>query len=101
MLQGEAPMTIEITAPETEALIASYLQTGAYQSVDDLVAKALVALREKEPVHVGPSLANRERRKLEGRKSLVELFAESPFKGLNIEFDESAGSEDLGRDVKL
>jgi hypothetical protein len=94
-------MTIEITAPETEAMIASYLQTGAFQSVDDLLAKALVALREKEPVNVGSNLTNRERRKLEGRKSLVELFAESPFKGLNIEFDESAGSEDFGRDVKL
>jgi hypothetical protein len=94
-------MTIEITAPETEALIASYLQTGAFQSVDDLLAKALVALREKEPASVSPNPGNRERRKLEGRKSLVELFAESPFKGLNIEFDESAGSEDFGRDVKL
>jgi hypothetical protein len=94
-------MTIEITAPETEAMIASYLQTGAFQSVDDLLAKALAALREKEPVNMGSNLTNRERRKLEGRKSLVELFAESPFKGLSIEFDESAGSEDFGRDVKL
>jgi hypothetical protein len=94
-------MTIEITAPETEAMIASYLQTGAFQSVDDLLAKALAALREKEPVNMGSNLTNRECRKLEGRKSLVELFAESPFKGLSIEFDESAGSEDFGRDVKL
>jgi Arc/MetJ-type ribon-helix-helix transcriptional regulator len=94
-------MTIEITAPETEAMIARYLQTGKFQSVDELLAKALVALREKEPVNASPNLSNRERRKLEGRKSLVELFAESPFKGLDIEFDESAGNEDFGRDIKL
>lgn len=35
------------------------------------------------------TLTQAERRKLEGRKSLPQLFAESPFKGLNIEFDES------------
>ena len=46
-------------------------------------------------------LTNAERRKLEGRKSLAELFAESPFKGLNLEFDESERDKDFGREIEL
>jgi hypothetical protein len=33
-----------------------------------------------------------------GRKSLAQLFAESPFRGLDIDFERSP---DLGRDVEL
>jgi uncharacterized protein YchJ len=35
------------------------------------------------------------------RKSLAQLFAESPFKGLNIELDESEDEKDFGRDITL
>ncbi len=35
------------------------------------------------------------------RKNLAQLFAESPFKGLDIEFDESEDEKDFGRDIKL
>ena len=82
-------MTIEINRPETEALIAHYLKSGEYDSADELVAVAINALRDKRPADETTSLTNGERRKLEGRKSLAELFAESAFKGLNMEFDES------------
>jgi plasmid stability protein len=35
------------------------------------------------------------------RKNLAQLFAESPFKGLNMEFDESENEKDFGRDIHL
>lgn len=35
------------------------------------------------------------------RKNLAQLFAESPFKGLNLEFDESEEEKDFGRDITL
>ncbi len=35
------------------------------------------------------------------RKNLAQLFTESPFKGLNIEFDESEDEKDFGRDIQL
>ena len=34
----------------------------------------------------------------EGRKSLAQLFAESPFAGLNMDFERDP---DLGRDIEL
>jgi hypothetical protein len=37
-------------------------------------------------------------RRGEGRKSLAQLFAESPFKGLDLEFERDP---DCGRDVEL
>ncbi len=85
-------MTIEITRPETEALIHQCLQSGRFHDFDELLIEALAALREKAPA---------ERRTPEGRKSLAELFKESPFKGLNIEFDESEYDKDFGRDIEL
>lgn len=59
-------MPIEITQPETEALIVQYLQTGGFHNVDELVA----------------------------------LFAESPFRDMNIEFESEEG-KDFGRDVTV
>lgn len=94
-------MTIEITRPEAEALIHQCLQSGRFDDIDELIIQALRALQEQEPASPGAVLTNAERRKLEGRKSLVELFAESPFKGLNIEFDESEHDKDFGRDIEL
>ena len=82
-------MTFENIQPETEALISQCLLSGQFHDINELLAKAMEALREKEPeLHV-TALTQAERRKLEGRKSLPQLFAESPFKGLNFEFDES------------
>jgi hypothetical protein len=56
---------------------------------------------DKKQVESSRELNVADRRRLERRKSLPELFAESPFKGLNIEFDESEGEMDFGRDVDL
>ena len=80
-------MTIEITRPETEALIQRCLESGQFVDIDQLLSEALGALQQKNPQGSSTS----RRRRAEGRMSLAELFARSPFKGLNIEFDESAG----------
>ncbi len=71
-------MTIEITNPETEALIQQYLQSGQFHDVEDLLANALGAL--KVPV-VQPAVKDR---------SLVELF--DPIRGLFAD-----GELDVGR----
>jgi hypothetical protein len=42
-------MIIEITRPDTEALIHQCLESGEFQDMDELLTKALGALREKEP----------------------------------------------------
>ncbi len=53
----------------------------------DLAASAGTA---SQPITAGPT-----------RKNLAQLFAESPFKGLNIEFDESENEKHFGRDITL
>ncbi len=52
-------MTIEITRPETEALIQRYLQSGLFHDIDELLARALGALEEPETPEAvtGKSLA--------------------------------------------
>lgn len=87
-------MTIEITRPETEALIHEYLESGQFGDIHQLLNEALDALRQRNGQ--GGSIAQSA-----GRKSLAQLFAESPFKGLDVEFDESATEKDFGRDVPL
>ncbi|MGA3039191.1 MAG: hypothetical protein ABSF54_00220 [Bryobacteraceae bacterium] len=75
-------MNIEIHNPELEQRVREQIQRGQFHNVDDLLEKALDALEEKEAA-VAP-LAHYERPA--GRKSLVELFAESPLKGLDLDF---------------
>jgi len=83
-------MTIEIHKPELEALIRERMKTGAFQSVEDALLQALTS---SQPVPT----ANDGRRG-ERRKSLAQLFAESPFKGLDIDFERDP---DRGRDLDL
>ena len=45
-------MTIEIHQPELEALIRQQMASGAFRNMDELLTKALSAL--KEPVLAGP-----------------------------------------------
>jgi len=72
-------MTIEIHRPELEALIQSRLESG--QSVEDVLWQALTsAPTEQKPA---PAIASCP----EVRKSLAQLFAESPFKGLEMDFE--------------
>jgi Arc/MetJ-type ribon-helix-helix transcriptional regulator len=83
-------MTIEITRPEVEALINHHLESGPFHDVDELLAEALTALREKEQA------AAVQPRALLPVKDMVELFA--PLRGLNMDFERD---RDPGRDIQL
>jgi hypothetical protein len=60
-------------------------------NMDDLLEKALDALEEKETAAAPVTHYERPA----GRKSLVELFAESPLKGLNLDFSRNKSGRDL------
>jgi Arc/MetJ-type ribon-helix-helix transcriptional regulator len=83
---------IEIHQPELEQRVREQIQSGHFRTVDELLTKALDALQERQRAESGglPRPA--------GRKSLAELFAESPFKGLDIDYERE---DDFGRDVRL
>jgi hypothetical protein len=84
-------MTIEITRPETEALIQQCLQNGQFQDIDELITKALGALQEKEPAADG-------RLHPHPRKSLREVF--EAVRGLADDIDFSRNPS-TGRPVDL
>ena len=75
--------------PQQEELIHAALQAGLIRSAEDALDVGLDHLRERIAL---PS------KRSSGRKSLVELFAESPFKGLDIDF---ARDPDPGRPIDL
>ena len=83
-------MNIEIQNPELQQRVQAQIQRGQFHDMDDLIEKALDALDEKSAA-IAP-------RRPTGRKSLAQLFADSPFKGLEIDFERD---QDLGRDVTL
>jgi hypothetical protein len=85
-------MTIEIQRPELEALIRERMNSGAFQNVEDVLMQALKAAAAAE------ALAAATPKRLAGRKSLAQLFADSPFKGLDIDFEREP---DYDRDVTL
>jgi hypothetical protein len=72
-------MTIEINKPELEALIRRRLESG--QSVEDVLWQALTAAAAEE------KLAPAKSPRPESKKSLAQLFTESPFKGLEMDFE--------------
>jgi len=71
--------------PETERLVEEEIRSGHFHSVDELIVAGVRAWREKyqaaEPDEALP------KQRPEGRKSLVQLFAESPFNGLSLDFE--------------
>jgi hypothetical protein len=85
-------MTIEIRKPELEALIAERLECGTFESVEDVLLQALKSSPPRD--QAGPP----KHRRPSGRKSLAQLFAESPFKGLDLDFERE---QDFGRDIDL
>jgi len=68
LFDREAPMTLEITRPETEARIQRHLESGQFHDLDDLLAQALDALPEPEA-----AATPRERRT---GQALIDAFAE-------------------------
>ncbi|MGA2742863.1 MAG: hypothetical protein ABSG65_36180 [Bryobacteraceae bacterium] len=81
-------MNIEIHDPELEQRVQEQIQRGQFHDIDDLLEKALDALEEKQTAAAPPSHGKRPA----GRKSLVELFAESPLKGLDLDFSRNKSS---------
>ncbi len=82
---------IEIHKPGLEQRIREQIQRGKFHDMDELLEKALDALQERDAA-TSPAL------RPVGRKSLAKLFADSPFKGLDIDFERDP---DYGRDVTL
>ena len=73
-------MTIEIHRPELEAPIEQRMRTGAFQNIDDLLMYALKST---------PEDATPKYQRPPGKKSLAQLFAESPFRGLDLDCERS------------
>jgi Arc/MetJ-type ribon-helix-helix transcriptional regulator len=66
-------MTIELK-PEQERILQEALRQGRFQSVEEALAQAIQSIASREDP--------RERTtRPSGKKSLVQLFAESPLKG--------------------
>ena len=87
-------MTIE-PKPDQEKIIREQLASGRYRSVDEVLDTALSNLPHGEDSGVQSQAARRQR--LPGPKSLAQLFAESPFKGLNLDFERDP---DTGRSIE-
>jgi len=90
-------ITVEIT-PEVQAALA--LQAAAHGRP----VEAHVASLIEEAVHLAPAgplqgqAAPRKHQRAPGRKSLAQLFAESPFRGLDLDFERD---RDPGRHIEL
>ena len=71
--------------PETERLVEEEIKSGHFHSVDELIVQGVYAWREKHQKEQSGELAIRLRPA--GKKSLAQLFAESPFRGLSMSFE--------------
>ena len=72
--------------PETARLVQEEIRRGHFHSVDELIVEGVDTWREKHPVE--PSVeAPATRPRPEGKKSLAQLFADSTFKGLSMNFE--------------
>jgi hypothetical protein len=84
-------MMIEIHRPEAEAIIRQRMSAGGFKDAEDVIIQALkpsAAAETPAEAHHRPA----------GRKSLAQLFADSPFQGLDIDFEREP---DYDRDVEL
>jgi plasmid stability protein len=89
--------TVDIT-PEVKAALAR--QAAAHgRAVEEHAASLLEEAVNLQSEHAPQDEAARpKRQRPPGRKSLAQLFAESPFQGLDLDFERD---RDLGRDVEL
>ena len=78
-------MTVQLK-PETERLVQEEIRSGHFHSVDELIVQGVNAWREKHRVSEVGEKPGKHRRP-EGKKSLAQLFAESPFRGLSMNFE--------------
>lgn len=70
-------MTIEIQRPELEQFIRDEIEEGRFESVDELLTKALEALREK---HAGAQPQPT-------KKNLARFLLESPFAKSDLDLE--------------
>lgn len=80
-IEGETFHTLEMVvqlAPDQEAFILQRIRSGRFATVDEAVREAVGLLKDQE--------AGKTARRAAGRKSLAQLFAESPFKGTGMDF---------------
>ena len=81
-------MEVHLTA-EQETFIQQGVHSGRFTTADEAVQEAISLLKQQEleqqesRLHPEPAPA---------RKSLARLFAESPFRGLDLEFPRSPGT---------
>jgi len=86
-----ATLTIQVElSPETESRLAA--QAAAHRM--DVPAYAATLLEQAAQ----PSAPEPQENRPTNRKSLAQLFAESPFQGLDLDFERDP---DVGRDVVL
>ena len=83
-------MTIH-ARPDQEIRIQEALQAGIIHSAEDVIDAGLERLRER---YSQKDPATKE----SDARNLVELFANSPFAGLNMDFERD---EDTGREIDL
>jgi plasmid stability protein len=90
-------ITVDITS-EVQASLAR--QAAAHGRSVEVHAASLLEEAVHLPVGRPPQdqTARSKRQRPPGRKSLAQLFAESPFKGLDLHFERD---RDLGRDLEL
>jgi len=84
-------MVIEIHSPEAEAIIRQRMSAGGFKDAEAVILHAL----KSSPAAETPDAATR---RPASRKSLAQLFADSPLKGLDIDFEREP---DYGRHVAL
>jgi hypothetical protein len=84
-------ITVDIT-PEVQAELAR--RAAAQGRTLEAHAASLL----EEAAHLPPAPRTSQRKRPPGRKSLVELFAESPLRGLDLDFSRNKST---GRPVDL
>ena len=90
-------ITVNIT-PEVEAALAR--QAAAHGRAIEIHVASLLEEAVHLPLAQPPQqqTARPKSQRPPGRKSLAQLFAESPFRGLDLHFERD---RDLGRDIEL
>ena len=89
-------ITIDIS-PEVQSELA---RRAAARGIDvqAYVASLLEQATQPESAELQDQTARPKRPRPPGRKSLAQLFAESPFRGLDLDFERDC---DFGRDIEL
>ncbi len=81
-------MTIDLK-PEQQQVVVRAIQAGLIETADEVVEMGVDAIRARLDAHAESSVPAR---------NLVELFANSPFAGLDMDFERD---NDTGREVQL